>query len=54
MSLELDSHELPIVDLVPYSGDVLQSGGEYLFTFEKTEHPVTYTLRKIATKIEYF
>lgn len=51
--LKLDPHQLPIVDLVPCSCDVLQSGGEYLFAFEKKEHPVTYTLRKIATKMEH-
>jgi cellulose biosynthesis protein BcsQ len=32
MPLKLDLHELPILDLVPCSCDVLQSGGEYLFT----------------------
>jgi hypothetical protein len=31
-----------------------QSGGQYLFTFEKTEHHVTQKLRKIAAKIENF
>ena len=31
--LKLDTHQLPIVDLVPCSCDVLQSGGEYLFAF---------------------
>ena len=52
--IKLDTHQLPIVDLVPCSCDVLQSGGEYLFAFEKTEHPVTQILRKIAMKIEQF
>ncbi|UCC58535.1 MAG: AAA family ATPase [Candidatus Bathyarchaeum sp.] len=52
--LKLDPQQLPIIDLVPCSCDVLQSGGEYLFAFEKKEHPVTYTLRKIAAKIEHF
>ncbi|MCK4884658.1 hypothetical protein KAS24_01185, partial [Candidatus Bathyarchaeota archaeon] len=50
--LKLDTHQLPLVSLVPCSCDVLQSGGEYLFAFEKTEHPVTQSLRKIAAKIE--
>jgi len=50
--LKLDTHQLPIINLVPCSCDVLQSGGEYLFAFEKTEHPVTHSLREIATKIE--
>jgi len=52
--IKLDTHQLPIVDLVPCSCDVLRSGGEYLFAFEKTEHPVTQILRRIATKIEQF
>jgi MinD-like ATPase involved in chromosome partitioning or flagellar assembly len=52
--LKLDTHQLPIVDLVPCSCDVLRSGGEYLFAFEKREHPVTQVLRKIAAKIEHF
>ena len=46
--LKLDTHNLPIINLVPCSCDVLQSGGKYLFAFEKTEHPVTQSLRKIA------
>ena len=50
--LKLDTHQLPLANLVPCSCDVLQSGGEYLFAFEKTEHPVTQALRKIAAKIE--
>jgi len=52
--LKLDTNQLPIVELVPCSCDVLRSAGEYLFAFEKTEHPVTQILRKIATKIEQF
>ena len=52
--IKLDPQQLPIVDLVPCSCDVLQSGGEYLFAFEKKEHPVTFTLRKIAEKMEHF
>ncbi len=50
--IKLDTRQLPIVDLVPCSCDVLQSGGEYLFTFEKKEHPITQKLREIAAKIE--
>jgi septum site-determining protein MinD len=50
--LELDTHQLPIIDLVPCSCDVLRSGGEYLFAFEKTEHPFTQTMQKIASRIE--
>ena len=52
--LKLDTQHLPIVGLVPCSCDVLQSGGDYLFAFEKTEHPVTQKLRNIAAEIETF
>jgi MinD-like ATPase involved in chromosome partitioning or flagellar assembly len=52
--IKLDTHQLPIVDIIPCSCDVLRSGGEYLFAFEKTEHPFTQELRKIAAKIEQF
>jgi MinD-like ATPase involved in chromosome partitioning or flagellar assembly len=52
--LKLDTHNLPIVGLVPCSCDVLRSGGEYLFAFEKTEHPITQKLRNIAAKLEQF
>jgi MinD-like ATPase involved in chromosome partitioning or flagellar assembly len=52
--IKLDTHQLPIVDLIPCSCDVLRSGGEYLFAFEKKEYPFTQILRKIATKIEQF
>jgi len=52
--LKLDTQHLPIVGLVPCSCDVLRSGGEYLFAFEKTEHPVTQKLRNIAAKLEQF
>ncbi|PVX26658.1 MAG: hypothetical protein CW691_00730 [Candidatus Bathyarchaeum sp.] len=51
--IKLDTHQLPICDLIPCSCDVLQSGGEYLFAFEKKQHPITQSLRKIAQKIEH-
>jgi MinD-like ATPase involved in chromosome partitioning or flagellar assembly len=52
--IKLDTHQLPIIEIVPCSCDVLRSGGEYPVRFEKTEHPVTQILRRIATKIEQF
>lgn len=52
--LKLDTQQLPIVGLIPCSCDVLRSGGEYLFAFEKTEHPITQKLRNIAAEIEQF
>lgn len=53
-AMKLETHQLPIVGLVPCSCDVLQSGGEYLFAFERPHHPVTKTLQTIGTKIEKF
>lgn len=50
--LKLDTHNLPVVSLVPCSCDVLQSGGEYLFAFEKHDHPVTHSLRNVASVVE--
>jgi len=50
--INLDTQQLPIISLVPCSCEVLQSGGEYLFAFEKKEHPFTQMLEKIATKVE--
>jgi MinD-like ATPase involved in chromosome partitioning or flagellar assembly len=50
--LKLDTYKLPIVSMVPCSCDVLQSGGDYLFAFEKLAHPVTQSLRSIAAHIQ--
>jgi len=33
---------------------VLRAGGTYIFSEEKTEHPFTKTIEKLATKIEKF
>ena len=50
--MKLETHQFPIVGLVPCSCDVLRCGGEYLFAFERPEHPITKTLQEIATNIE--
>jgi MinD-like ATPase involved in chromosome partitioning or flagellar assembly len=50
--LKFDTQQLPIVSLVPCSCDVLRSGGDYLFGFEKLGHPVTQSLREIAANVE--
>lgn len=52
--IKLDTHQLPLIEVVPCSCDLLRSGGEYLFAFEKTEHPITQSLRKISNRIEKF
>ena len=47
-------HTLPILDVIPCFCDVLRAGGAYIFSEEKTEHPFTKSLEKIAAKIEKF
>ena len=47
-------HTLPILDVVPCFCDVLRAGGAYIFSEEKTEHPFTKSLEKIAAKIDKF
>ena len=39
--IKLDTHQLPIVDLVPCSCDVLQSGGESHITIVESDHKVS-------------
>lgn len=50
--IKLDTHNLPIIGLIPCSCDVLQSAGNYLFTVEKKWHPVTQALLDISTRVE--
>jgi septum site-determining protein MinD len=47
-------HDLPILEAIPCSCDILRAGGNYIFTEEKPEHPFSKTLEKIASKIERF
>ena len=47
-------HNLPILEVIPCSCDILSAGGTYIFTEEKPEHPFSKTLEKIASKIERF
>jgi MinD-like ATPase involved in chromosome partitioning or flagellar assembly len=37
--IKLDTHQLPIIEIVPCSCDVLRSGGEYLFALKKQSIP---------------
>jgi MinD-like ATPase involved in chromosome partitioning or flagellar assembly len=46
------SKQIPIMEMVPCSCDILKSQGDYLFTFNRPDHPITKTFQKIATKIE--
>lgn len=52
--IKLETHRLPIIEAVPCSCDILKAGGQYLFAFEKTDHPFTKTIQRIAAKIEHF
>ena len=50
--IKLETHQLPLIGLLPCSCDVLRCGGKYLFASERPDHPITKTLQKIAAKIE--
>jgi MinD-like ATPase involved in chromosome partitioning or flagellar assembly len=50
--MKLDTHQLPLIGLLPCSCDVLRCGGKYLFASERPDHVITKTFQKIATKIE--
>ena len=47
-------HNMPILEVIPCSCDILRAGGTCIFSEEKPEHPFTKTLEKIASKIEHF
>lgn len=47
-------HNLPMMEIIPCSCDILRAGGTCLFSEEKPEHPFTKNLEKIASKIEHF
>src|SRR3989337_3415355 len=51
-SIKLETHQLPIVGVVPCSCDVLGAGGECLFASEKPNHPFTKKLQEIAVNLE--
>jgi septum site-determining protein MinD len=51
-TFQIKSKHTPIFELVPCSCDILQSQGDYLFPFNRPDHPVTKKFQKIATKIE--
>lgn len=52
--INFETFQLPIVGAIPCSCDILDAEGEYFFASEKSNHPFTKTLQKIATKIEYY
>ena len=47
-------HDLPVLDTIACSCDVLRTGGTCIFAEEKPEHPFTHTLERITQKIEEF
>ena len=52
MVQELDSRELPIIETVDCSCDILKAGGNYLFSLNNPLHPFTQKVSDVATKIE--
>jgi len=51
-SIKLQAKQIPIMELLPCSCDILKSKGDYLFTYKHPNHPVTKKIQKIAAKIE--
>jgi septum site-determining protein MinD len=51
---DLEALQLPIVEVVPCSCDVLKAERGCLFASEKPNHPFTKKLQKIATNIKHF
>ncbi|UCG44863.1 MAG: AAA family ATPase, partial [Candidatus Bathyarchaeota archaeon] len=47
-------HDLPILDTIACSCDVLRAGGTRIFTMEMPEHPFTHTMKRITKKIASF
>ncbi|UCE28711.1 MAG: MinD/ParA family protein [Candidatus Bathyarchaeota archaeon] len=47
-----NTYDLPVLDSITCSCDVLRVGGTCVFTEEKQEHPFTNSLKRIAGKIE--
>ena len=50
--LKINTKNIPIMELIPCSCEILQSEGNYLAINKNPNNPVTKTLKKIATKIE--
>jgi len=48
----LESLQLPIVEAIPCSCDIVEAEGEYFFASKKPNHVFTKTLQKVATRIE--
>ncbi len=47
-------HNMPIMEVISCSCDILKAGGTHIFVEEKPEHPFSKTLEKISSKIERF
>jgi len=50
-TIKLETHNLPVVGVVPCSCDILDAGGNCLFASEKPNHPFTKTLQEIASTL---
>ena len=49
---KFDSTNLPIIELISCSCELLKSGGDCLFALQNKEHPFTQKLYNLATKID--
>jgi len=50
----IETHQLPIVGMLPCSCEVLSAEGRCLFACEKPDHPFTEKLREISVNLERF
>ena len=48
----IETHQLPMVGIVPCSCEVLGAAGRYLFACEKPDHPFTEKLREISANLK--
>ena len=48
----LESFQLPIVEAIPCSCDILEAEGEYFFAYKKPNHVFTKTMKKIVARIK--
>jgi septum site-determining protein MinD len=53
-SVKLQTHQLPVVGVVPCSCDVMGAAGKCLFACDRRDHPFTEKLREIVANLEHF
>lgn len=50
----ITAYNLPLLEIIPCSCDILRAGGTQIFAIEKPDHPFIKIVGKIATKIKRF